>query len=117
MAASDQIAFFQRKDHIREKSRHVVTATFRDRATIANVTPTNVYYRLDNLTTCTTVLDWTNVSADDEVTITVTPTQNSLQCQGNREELMQLTVAADKDLATQYMDSVTWEVENIHGVT
>lgn len=114
---TDQIAFYQRKDHVREKSQHVVQVTFRDRATAANVTPTNIRYRVDNLSTCETILDWTAVSADDVVTITITPTQNALQSQCNREELRQLTVAADYGLSTQYMDSVCFEVENIHGVT
>lgn len=113
---ADQIVFFQRKDHVRENSQHVVDVTFRDRATVANTAPTNVYYRIDDLTTCKTVLDWTSVSADDEVSITVTPAQNAMQCHGNERETRQLTVAADYGLATQFMDTMTFDVENIHGV-
>jgi hypothetical protein len=116
MAASDQIVFFQRKDHIREASQHIVNVTFRDRATAANVTPTNIRYRIDDLTTGVVVLDWTAVSADDEIAITITPTQNALQCQG-RDSLRELTVAADYALATQFVDSVRFTLENLQGVT
>lgn len=114
---TDQIAFFQRKDHVRENSQHVVTATFRDRATAANVTPTNVRYRIDDLTCGAVILDWTSVSTDDVVSITVTPAQNALRSQSNREEVRQITVAADYGLSTQYMDAVTYELQNTLGVS
>lgn len=114
---TDQIVFFQRKDHIREGSQHVVTVTFRDRATAANVTPTNVYYRIDCLTTGAEILDWTTVSTDDELSITVTPTENALQDQCNGKELRELTVAADYALSTQFIDAITYELENLRGVS
>lgn len=117
MAASDQIAFFQRKDHIREASKHVITASFRDRATAAAVTPTNVKYRIDNLTTGTVVLDWTTATAASDVSITITPTQNALQDQSNLTETRQLSVAADYALSTQFIDAITFELENLRGVT
>lgn len=117
MAASDQIAFYQRKDHIREKSRHVITVTFRDRATAANVTPTNVYYRLDDLTTGIEIVDWTSVSTDDELNITITPTQNELKDQSHQYETRELSVAADYGLSTQFIESVTFQIENLCGVT
>ncbi len=113
----DQIVFFQRKDHVRERSQHVVTAKFKDRSTAALTVPTNIRYRIDDLTSGVAVLDWTSVSADDEITLTVTAVQNALRCQGAREELRQLTVAADYGLATQYVDSVTFTVENLVGVS
>lgn len=113
----DQIVFFQRKDHIREASQHVVSVKFRDRATVALVVPTNISYRIDCLTTGAQIADWTSVSADDEIDITITPTQNALQDQCNARECRQLTVAADFGLATQFMDSVTFELENLQGVS
>jgi hypothetical protein len=114
---TDHIVFFQRKDHVREKSQHVLGVTFRDRATALNVTPTNIRYRIDDLTNCRAILDWTTVSPDDEITLTITPTQNELLCQGNREEKRQVTVAADYGLSGQYMDSVCFDVENLRGVS
>jgi hypothetical protein len=114
---ADQIVFFQRKDHVKQGSQHVVAVTFRDRETAANVTPTNVYYRLDDLTTGVAILDWTSVSADDEIEITVTPTQNALQDECHDREVRQLVVAADRGLATQYMDSAEFVVENLRNVS
>jgi hypothetical protein len=113
----DQIAFFQRKDHVRESSQHVISVTFRDREAIANVTPTNVYYRIDDLTTGAQVLDWTSVSADDELDITITASQNEMQDQCNTREMRQVVVAANYGLATQYVDSVEYMVENLVGIT
>lgn len=113
----DQVVFFQRKDHVREQSQHTIEVTFRDRATIANVTPTNIRYRIDDLASGAVILDWTAVSADDEITLTITPTQNALQSQCSREEVRQVSVAADYGLSTQFIDSITYEVENVAGVT
>lgn len=113
---TDQIVFFQRKDHIREGSQHTVAVSFKDRSTAALVVPTNIRYRIDDLTTGAAVLDWTAVSADDEITITITATQNALQWQG-RDSVRELTVAADYGLSTQFIDSVRFTLENLQGVT
>jgi hypothetical protein len=117
MAASDQIVFFQRKDHVKQGSQHIVGVKFRDRESALLVTPTNISYRIDDLTTGATVLDWTSVSADDEIEITVTPTQNAMQDECHDREVRQLVVAADYGLATQYLDSVEFVVENVWNVT
>ena len=114
---TDQIVFFQRKDRVKESSQHVLSVTFRDRATAANVTPTNIRYRIDDLNSGQAVLDWTSVSADDEITITITPTQNALRDQSRVCEVREVVVAADYGLATQYIDSVQYTLENLRGVT
>ena len=113
----DQIVFFQRKDHIREASQHVVDVKFKQRSDATLVVPTNVSYRIDCLTTGVAILDWTSVSADDEVSITITPTQNALRDQCNARETRQLTVAADYGLSGQFLDSVSFELENVRGVS
>ncbi len=113
----DQIVFFQRKDHIREGSQHVITAKFKDRSTAALVVPTNIRYRIDDLTSGVTILDWTSVSADDEITLTITATQHALQDQCKREEVREVVLAADYGLSTAYLDSIRFTVENLHGVT
>ncbi len=111
----DQIVFSQRKDHIREGSQHVVGVKFRQRSDASAQTPTNIRYRIDDLT-CGVVLDWTSVSADDEITITVTASQNALRSQGHEYEVRELTVAADYGLSTQFVDSITYRLENVLGV-
>lgn len=115
MAAADQITFTLRKDRWKEESRVVIVARFRDRATQDEVTPTNVYYRLDCLSTGKELLDWTSVSTGETVTITVTPAQNEIQYDGNRMETKQLTVAADYELSTQFVESLEYEIENVRG--
>ena len=117
MAASDQIVFSARKDRIKEGSRLIVTARFRDRATQANVTPTNVKYRLDCLTTGAAIADWTTATPGTTVAITTTPEQNAIRDQGQYSERKQLTVAADYGLSTQYVETFDYWVESVHGIT
>jgi hypothetical protein len=114
---TDQITFTLRKDRWKEKSQIVVGARFRDRATADEVTPTNVQYRLDCLTTGAQILDWTSVVTGETVSITVTPTQNAIQHSGNRNERKQLTVAADYGLSTQFVESIDWEITNLQGLS
>lgn len=112
----DQIAFFQRRDRMNEGSQHVVTAKFRQRSDASAQTPTNIHYRIDDVASGASVLDWTSVSADDEITITVTATQNALRDQCQPYEVRELVVAADYGLSTQYVDRVRFTLENLQGV-
>lgn len=114
---TDQIAFSLPKDRVKEESQLIVTAYFRDRATQAADTPTNVYYRLDCLSTGIAILDWTSISTAASVSITITPTQNEIQRTHNYQERKQLTVAADYGLSTQYVESVEYDVVNLQGIT
>ncbi len=113
----DQIVFFQRKDHIRESSQHTIDVKFKQRSDASLQVPTNIAYRIDDLTSGVAVLDWTSVSADDEITLTITPTQNAMQDQCNATEMRQVVVAANRGLATQHIDSVSYEIENLRGVS
>ena len=90
-------------------------AYFRDRATKAATTPTTVQYRLDCLTTCTAIADWTSATPGTSVSISVTGTQNDILADSNPTEVKQLTVMADEGLVTQYLQSVRWKVENLYG--
>ncbi len=112
---ADQIVFFQRRDRALEGSRHVITVSFRDRATAAASTPTNVRYRLDDAHGCELV-GWTSASAAASVDIAITPTQNVMQNECERAEKRVLTVAADYGLSTQVLDSVSYDLENARGV-
>jgi hypothetical protein len=114
---TDQIVFFQRKDHVRESSKHTINVSFRDRATAALTTPTTIHYKITDLGTGYVVLDWTSVSAGDEITLTITPTQNALQSQCEPYEVREVAVKANSGLSTQFIDSVTYRVENLAAVT
>lgn len=114
---TDQITFSLSKDTWKERSQIVVGARFRDRATADEVTPTNVQYRLDCLTTGQSILDWTSVTPGETVSITVTPTQNAIVSDCNAHERKQLTVAADYGLTTQFVESIDWEITNLQGLS
>jgi hypothetical protein len=112
---SDTVAIQIPRPRIKEGSAFTATAYFR--AVGAASTPTNVSYRLDNLTTGERIADWTSVSAAANVSIAITGTQNAIRSQCNRIERMQLTVAADHDLSTEVRDAAVYEVENLQGVS
>lgn len=114
---TDQIVFTLAKDSWKERSQIVVGARFRDRALADEVTPTNVKYRLDCLTTGQPIADWTSVTPGETVSITVTPTQNAIVNACNRYERKQLMVAADYGLSTQFVDSIDWEITNLQGLS
>lgn len=111
----DQITFTLAKDQWKEKSKVPVTVRFRDRALADEVTPTNVKYRLDCLTTGVAVLDWTTATPGETAAITVTPTQNAIQNGCNAYERKQLTVAADYGLSTQFVESIEYVITNLQG--
>ena len=113
---TDVVAIVIPRHMVREGSAFTATAYFRDRATSAASTPTNVYYRIDCLTTAQTVTDWTAATPGASEDIAITATENAIRSDGNQYELKQLTVAADYGLATQVTESVTWTVTNTFGV-
>jgi hypothetical protein len=114
---TDQITFSLSKDCWKERSQFVVGVRFRDRSADDEVTPTNVKYRLDCLSTGQVVLDWTSVSPGETVNITVTPDQNAIVSDCNAHERKQLMVAADYGLSTQFVDAIDYEITNLRGLT
>ena len=112
----DQIAIQIPRPSFREGSAFTATAYFRNRATQAADAPSSIKYRLDNLTTCETVLDWTTVSPAANVSIDITATQNAIRARCTTTERMQLTIASNPDAATQVRESVEWDVTDIRRV-
>ncbi len=100
------------RPQVREGSAFTATAYFRDRATSAASAPSTVKYRLDNLTTLETVLDWTTATPGTTLSIAVTSTQNAIRSEGSAFERMELTVSANHDLATQVRQSVQYTIVN-----
>ena len=113
--AADQIEIQIPRPLVEEGSALTATAYFRDRATKAATTPTTVQYRLDCLSTCTVIADWTTATPGTSVSIPVTGPQNEIISDSNEREVKQLTVMADEGLVTQYRQSIRWRVENIYG--
>jgi hypothetical protein len=109
----DQVTFSTPKRKVRENSQVAITARFRVRAT-GDSTPTNIFARLDNLTTGCQIRDWTSVTLANPATITITPTESKLT--GCGIERLQVTVAADYALSTQFVDTYVLDVENVRGI-
>ena len=112
---ADQIAISIPETRYNEGSAFTATAYFRTRSSGAASTPTTIHYRLDCLTTATELADWTSASAASSLSISITGTHNAIQSDGNDVEVKQLTVVADKDLSTQQVAAVTWQVKNLYG--
>ena len=113
---TEQVAIVIPRPLFREGSAFTATAYFRDRATAAASTPTNVYYRVDCLTSGQTVQDWTAGTPGASASIAVTAANNDIVSDSNQYEIKQLTVAADYGLATQVTESAVWTVTNTLGV-
>jgi hypothetical protein len=110
MAAANQITFSTPTRRINERSVMVVVARFRDRATVADVTPTNVKYRLDGERG--EITGWTAATPGTTVTITLTASENQIYNDTRALEKRSLSVAADYGLATQFIESMQYEVRN-----
>jgi len=117
MAQSDQVSIQIPKSRWNEGSAFIATAYFRLRSTAAAATPTNVRYRIDNLSTRTELAGWTTVSAASNISIAITATHNAIQNNASKTERLQLTVAADHDLATQHRETKEWTITNLYGMT
>src|SRR5688572_12361126 len=98
MAAADQIVFSFRRDRIKERSSLTVTARFLNAG--AEVTPTNVNYRIDNADTGREILDWTSVATGTTAAITIPGSLHECRTRLPSEQF-QLQVAADYELSTE----------------
>ena len=92
--------------------RSALTVTARFRASGADVTPTNVYYRLDAEDGCQ-IADWTSATPDTEVDIAITAEQNRILNCLRPSEAKVLTVMADRGLAGQFAQTWRYEVRNL----
>ena len=121
---ADQVEIVLPKTVYPERTSFTATAYFRTRATGAASTPTTVEYRIDNITTRTTVTDWTTVTPGNSVSITVKSGENTIESSTGHAfsgfpkwEKLQLTVSADRNLDTEVNNIRQWRCNNIFGVT
>lgn len=102
---TDRIAITAR-DRINDSSALPVTAKFYTAGALA--APTNAYYRVDTPDGCQ-VLGWTSLSPASSISFTVSPEAN--EASGSRQvESRILTIAADKELAGQYVEKAYYEI-------
>lgn len=115
---ADQIEIQIPRRSWKEGSQLTATAYFRDRATQAADSTTTAEYRLDCLTTGKQILDWTTLTPAGSISITITGAQNVIQSDVNKYERKQLTVMANRGLASgQSTGVITYDVENLKGFT
>lgn len=108
--STDQIVFTARRDRVSEGSGIAVTARFLDAGSAS--TPTNVKYRVDNLDTGVQEIDWTSVTTGTTVAIAIPGSTNDCRTRLPVEQ-MQLTVAANYALSTEYREAYVYEVRNL----
>ena len=113
----DSITFTANSRRINERSILAVTARFRNLASAADVTPTNVKYRLDDLGTGWPITDWTTVTPGTTATITLSAAENAIRNCTRDTERKQLVVASDYGLSTQFLAVFEYDVRNLQGVT
>lgn len=112
---ADQVEIELPKTVYNEGSQFTATVRFRTRSSAAASTPTNVYYKLTNLSSGEAITAWTQVSEASEVSITLTPTQNTLRDNTRVLERMELLVAADYGLSTQVIGSAYYQILDLEG--
>ncbi len=78
-------------------------------------TPTTLRYRIDDPDTGEAVLTWTTLTPDDETTLTITGTQNTLSGCVPRSR-RQLTVEANHGLSTCAIATRDYWIRNLVGV-
>lgn len=111
MTAANAIYLSTPTRKINERSSMVVTARFRDRASNADVTPTNVYYSLFNCDGYE-ITGWTSLTPGTTVSVTLSPTQNEIRNGTRALEAKYITFAADYGLSTEYRETFRYEVRN-----
>lgn len=112
---ANEIAFQIPRRVMAEGTGFALPVYFRDRSTAAASTPTTIHYRVDCLTTRTTLLDWTGVVAASNVNLSILPGYTAIRDDCNDVERKQVTVKLDDGLSTQCVKAVSWEVENLFG--
>ena len=113
---SDQIEIQLPQTWVYEGAVFTATAYYRTRDSKSAATPTNVYYRVDCLTTETQLADWTVIAVPaTNNPITITAAMNDIQDDDNKTERKQITVQSDRGLSTQAVGRAMYTVENLYG--
>ena len=112
---ADQIAIYLPKSTIDEGSLFTVTARFRDRATATASTPTSVDYAVYNLSEKQTIVDWTSVSANAEVSVNLGPEVNRIRDNRSKTERQEIIIRADVGLSTEVVQKAQYLIRNVGG--
>ena len=94
---------------IKERDALPIRVTFKDADGVA-VTPSNCRYRVDCVTTQTTIIDWTSVSAASSVDITIPSSANDIVNTHNTVETKRVTVQGNHGLTDQMNNWIDYDV-------
>lgn len=96
---------------------NALSVTARFRAGTQEIIPATVHYKLVNITTSSTVIDWTEVpSSSANVEIDISALNVEVQRRSNRYELYEVTVVADKDTADQCVGVERLKIKNLNAI-
>lgn len=109
---TDHIAITAR-ERIREATALPVVARFRTAG--ADAAPTSVKYRLDDADSGCGLIEWESLSPATSISFTIPASANVCRTCLPIER-RELIVMADEGLATQYVERITYEVENIRRI-
>jgi hypothetical protein len=108
---TDRITFVPAVSSERIADSSALSITARFRASGADVTPTNVYYRLDDPDSGEQLADWTSATPGTTAVISTTSSHNTAR-RCKPIERRQLTVMADRGLSTQFAETYLYEIRN-----
>jgi hypothetical protein len=106
----NQIVFSTPSRKINERSSAVVVARFRGQATNADIAPSNAKYRLDGERG--EILNWSDLAPGLTAVIVITSAQTAISGSSRASEKITVSVAADFGLPTQFIDTLTIQVQN-----
>jgi len=99
---------------VREGSVCSIRTRFFD-AQKAPVIPSTARYRLRDLTNNRTIVDWTEMTPDSYVDVQISPESNAIYRDNCSYQEHAFVVQADAGLATQWVDEVRYQVQNLRG--
>lgn len=85
---------------------------FRDQASGVASAPDTIHWRVDCLTNCQVVQDWTALTAGESYSLTIASAVNALINSFNQNETRQITVVGNKDGVYQSSAVRRWTVKN-----
>lgn len=102
---------------VNEESTSWLDIVFTDADGVA-ACPTDITYRIDCLTTNTTIATWTAFTpASSIIEIEVTSDQNAIQTATNDYEKRAVTIKATYGTGDQTTEAHEYQVKNLYGVT
>lgn len=99
---------------VNEASTATFRARFFDRDGNRDV-PLTAHYRLTDLTNDRVLIDWTEMAASAQVEVVIAASHHAIYDDGHKYQHHMLTIAANKDQASQYTDDIEYRVKNSRG--